>query len=125
MYKTTVKIATSEAEKEQFYRLRYKVYVDEMGCRCRYLDLLKMIPEITIKPVGGETDCCEMGGNFGFKVDFHEKTLAIGRHLMEKIRGKAPQAIITDCMSCRLQFLHSLPYPVFHPMEVLARAYSG
>jgi glycerol-3-phosphate dehydrogenase subunit C len=44
---------------------------------------------------------------------------------MAKIQEKSPQAIITDCMSCRLQFNHALPYPVFHPLEILARAYQG
>lgn len=87
-----------------------------------YHDLLALIPGLTIEPVGG-MDCCGMGGNFGFKADFHEKSLAVGRPLMEKIRAKAPGAIITDCMSCRLQFRHELPYPVFHPIEILARAY--
>ena len=77
---------------------------------------------MTIELLAG-MDCCGMGGNFGFKVGFHEKSLAVGRPLMEKIRAKAPEAIITDCMSCRLQFQHELPYPVFHPMEILARAY--
>jgi glycerol-3-phosphate dehydrogenase subunit C len=28
-------------------------------------------------------------------------------------------------MSCRLQFNHELPYPVFHPLEILARAYQA
>ena len=88
-----------------------------------YLDLLRQIPGMTIEPVGGGIDCCGMGGNFGFKADFHEKSLALGQNIMGKIRGKDPQAIVTDCMSCRLQFNHALPYPVFHPMEVLARAY--
>ncbi len=40
-----------------------------------------------------------------------------------KIRGRSPQEIITDYMSYGLQFSHELPYPVYHPMEVLARAY--
>ena len=64
-----------------------------------------------------------MGGNFGFKADFHEKSLAVGQPVMEKIREKAPRAIVTDCLSCQLQFRHALPYPVLHPMELLARAY--
>ncbi len=89
-----------------------------------YLELLALIPDITIEPVGGGLDCCGMGGNFGFKTDFHQKSLAVGRPIMTKIRKQAPQAIITDCMSCRLQFNHELPYPVFHPMEILAKAYS-
>jgi len=88
-----------------------------------YLGLLALIPGIIIEAVGGGMDCCGMGGNFGFKTDFHDKSLEIGRSLMEKIRKLDPQAIITDCMSCRLQFSHELPYPVFHPMEILARAY--
>ena len=87
-----------------------------------YLELLALIPELKVDMLGG-MDCCGMGGNFGFKTDFHEKSLAIGKLLIAKIRDKAPQAIITDCMSCKLQFAHTLPYPVFHPVEILARAY--
>jgi glycerol-3-phosphate dehydrogenase subunit C len=89
-----------------------------------YLDLLARVPGLTVEPVG-DTECCGMGGNFGFKADFHETSLALGAALLNKIRDKAPQAIITDCLSCRLQFGHALPYPVFHPIEVLARAYGG
>ncbi len=88
-----------------------------------YLDIFRLIPGLVIEQVGGSLDCCGMGGNFGFKKDFHEKSLAVGRPLMEKIRERAPQAIVTDCMSCSLQFSHELPYPVYHPMEILARAY--
>jgi len=88
-----------------------------------YLELLKLIPELDIESVGGDYDCCGMGGIFGFKDHFHDKALALGEPLMKKIRGQNPQAIVTDCMSCRLQFNHCLPYPVFHPVEILARAY--
>ena len=87
-----------------------------------YLDLLALIPGITIEPLSGMY-CCGMGGNFGFKAGFHEKSLTVGQSLIEKIKETAPQAIITDCLSCSLQFRHMLPYPVFHPIEVLARAY--
>jgi glycerol-3-phosphate dehydrogenase subunit C len=88
-----------------------------------YLDLLTLIPGITIEPLSGMY-CCGMGGNFGFKTDFHEKSLTVGEPLIKKIKASAPQAIITDCMSCSLQFRHLLPYPVFHPIELLARAYN-
>lgn len=87
-----------------------------------YPELLALIPGLTIESLGG-MDCCGMGGNFGYKVAFYEHSLAIGRPLMEKIRAKAPDAIVTDCMSCRLQFQQELPFPVFHPMEILAQAY--
>jgi glycerol-3-phosphate dehydrogenase subunit C len=44
----------------------------------------------------------------------------MGRPLMEKIRGLDPDALVTDCLSCRLQFNQHLPIPVFHPVEILA-----
>ncbi len=88
-----------------------------------YLDLLKLVPELEIEQVGSDYDCCGMGGVFGFKEHFHQKSLDLGGPLMDKIRKCNPQAIVTDCMSCRLQFNHCLPYPVYHPVEVLARAY--
>jgi glycerol-3-phosphate dehydrogenase subunit C len=90
-----------------------------------YLDLLKLIPELDIESVGSDYDCCGMGGIFGFKDHFHQKSLDLGQPLMKKIRAHNPQAIVTDCMSCRLQFNHCLPYPVYHPVEVLAMAYKG
>lgn len=91
-----------------------------------YLELMKLIPGLEVEPTaGGETACCGMGGNFGFKEAFHEYSLTIGGPLMEKIKRQAPEAIVTDCLSCRMQFRQLLPYPVFHPIELLARAYQG
>jgi glycerol-3-phosphate dehydrogenase subunit C len=92
-------------------------HVRELKTDRPYLGLLKLVPELDIEPIGGEYDCCGMGGIFGFKDHFHQKSLALGGPLMEKIRAANPQAIVTDCMSCRLQFNHCLPYPVFHPVE--------
>jgi len=45
------------------------------------------------------------------------------RHLMDKVRGIDPDRIVTDCLSCRLQFNQLLPFPVSHPIEVLRDAY--
>ena len=45
------------------------------------------------------------------------------RYLMDKIRGIDPDRIVTDCLSCRLQFNQLLPFPVSHPIEVLRDAY--
>jgi len=87
-----------------------------------YANLLKRIPELSVQVVG-EDACCGMGGSVGFKADVHEASLEIGRPLFESLEKLAPDAIVTDCLSCRLQFNHALQYPVFHPMEILARAY--
>jgi len=42
---------------------------------------------------------------------------------LEKIKKADPEAVITDCLSCRLQFTHALPYPVFHPLELISQSY--
>jgi glycerol-3-phosphate dehydrogenase subunit C len=97
----------------------------EQGIGSPYEALLSRIPGLAVARVGGEMDCCGMGGSLGYKESFHEKSITLGRPLMEKIQAAAPEAIITDCLSCRLQFQHLLPYPVHHPLEILACAYAA
>ncbi|MBR9982227.1 MAG: hypothetical protein KFF50_14450, partial [Desulfatitalea sp.] len=89
-----------------------------------YETLLGLIPGLEIRRVGGALDCCGMGGSLGFKESFHATSTRMGLPLMNKIKAAAPEAVVTDCLSCRLQFQHALPYPVWHPLELLARAYA-
>jgi glycerol-3-phosphate dehydrogenase subunit C len=44
---------------------------------------------------------------------------------MEKFRERNPDALVTDCLSCRLQFSQHLPFPVFHPVERLGGGQQG
>lgn len=87
-----------------------------------YETILKTIPGTTIETVGGSLDCCGMGGSLGFKKDFYEKSLQMGQPLVEKLRTRQPSAIITECLSCRIQFLDLLDCPVFHPVELLCHS---
>jgi glycerol-3-phosphate dehydrogenase subunit C len=43
-------------------------------------------------------DCCGMGGSLGFKKNFHEASVKLGRPLMKKIKMVEPDAIITECL---------------------------
>ena len=85
-----------------------------------YETLLSRIPGLFIQRVGGAMDCCGMGGSLGFKQGFSKRSIALGERTFAHIRNAAPDAIVTDCISCRLQFEHTLPYPVLHPLQVLA-----
>ena len=89
-----------------------------------YEKLLHLIPGLSVRRIGGTMDCCGMGGSLGYKKKIHEASLSLGKPLIEKIRAASPDAIITDCLSCRLQFTHTLPYPVLHPLELISQAYS-
>ena len=88
-------------------------------------DLLRLVPGGSLEKVGGPFDCCGMGGIMGLKREFHETSLEVGRRLMEAIRAGSPERIVTDCLSCRIQFQQALPFPVLHPVEVLKEAYAG
>ncbi len=61
----------------------------------------------------------------GFKREFHETSIHLGNKLMDKIKALDPEKIVTDCLSCRLQFNQLLPYKVQHPVELIREAYSN
>jgi glycerol-3-phosphate dehydrogenase subunit C len=90
-----------------------------------YQELLSLLPGVNLEPVDGSLYCCGMAGIMGFKKDFHETSLHLGHRLMDRIKALDPQWLVTDCLSCRLQFNQTLPYKVLHPIEVLKDALSG
>ncbi|MGE5257574.1 MAG: heterodisulfide reductase-related iron-sulfur binding cluster [Hyphomicrobiales bacterium] len=90
-----------------------------------YLDLLKAISGVRLEAVRGNLYCCGLAGVMGFKRDFHEASITLGGRLIDKIRAINPELLVTDCLSCRLQFNQLLPYPVKHPIEILKEAYGN
>ena len=42
---------------------------------------------------------------------------------MAKIKKLNPEKLVTDCLSCRLQFKQLPPYKLAHPIELLKEAY--
>ena len=88
-----------------------------------YTDLLGLIPGISISPIAGDFYCCGNAGIMGFKSDFHRNAVKIGSRLKAKIKQLAPEQLLTDCLSCRMQFNQTLPYPVYHPIEILKASY--
>jgi glycerol-3-phosphate dehydrogenase subunit C len=89
-----------------------------------YMELLKTIPGIDLEVISGAFYCCGLAGIMGFKRQYHETSVQLGSSLMEKIRTLNPQRIVTDCLSCRLQFNQLLPYDVLHPIEILQESYA-
>jgi len=85
-----------------------------------YLALMKLLRGSAIDVIDGTYDCCGMGGIMGYKRDFHEHSIKLGTPVMEKIAARRPDVIVTECLSCRLQFMHLAHTPVAHPLEVMA-----
>ncbi len=84
-----------------------------------YAALMSRISGGRLETVDGRFYCCGMAGIMGFKKDFRDVSVQMGRPLFEKIRELAPEVLATDCLSCRLQFQQHLPYPVRHPIEII------
>ena len=59
-----------------------------------YMELLKMIPGITLEAISGAFYCCGLAGVMGFKREFHETSVQLGSPLMKKIRDAEPRQ---DC----------------------------
>ena len=70
-----------------------------------------------------DCDCCGIAGIMGFKKDFHDASIQMGSPLMEKIRQLDPEILVTDCLSCRLQFNQLSDYYVQHPIEIIRQSY--
>jgi glycerol-3-phosphate dehydrogenase subunit C len=98
-------------------------HLKEQDIGSPWLDLFGLVPNLSLEKVGGAFDCCGIAGIMGFKREFHGVSLEMGRRLMDKIRAVSPDKIVTDCLSCRIQFNQSLPQPVSHPIELLREAY--
>ena len=88
-----------------------------------YQELLGLLPGVNLESIDGALDCCGMAGIMGFKKDFHESSVQLGKRLMDKIKAANPERLVTDCLSCRLQFKQLLPYEVIHPIELLKESY--
>lgn len=84
-----------------------------------YVEMIQSLPGADIIPVGGEMNCCGMGGHLGFKTRFHEHSLAIGSRLFDRLAAASGRALVTDCLSCRMQLKQVFSQEVLHPLELL------
>lgn len=87
--------------------------------------LLTMIPGLDMDVIDGSFYCCGLAGVMGFKREFHDASVKLAGPLIEKIESLDAGTIITDCLSCRLQFQQLLPHRIFHPLEILKKSITG
>ncbi len=84
--------------------------------------LLQLIPGITIKHVS--TECCGMGGAYGYEKVNYELAKEIASKLYSEIKENPTDRIVTDCGGCKLQIEAGTGLKVDHPVTLIKEAYS-
>jgi glycerol-3-phosphate dehydrogenase subunit C len=82
------------------------------------LDVLKRIPGLDLAIL--DSECCGISGTDGFKREYYGISQEVGLQLFKKIESAAPEIVVTDCETCRMQIEMNTPYKVLHPAELLA-----
>lgn len=95
-------------------------HMQRLGQQIYSIELLRMIPGLQLDVL--EQKCCGISGTFGFKKEGYELSRKIGEELFEDIRNHAPEAVITDCETCKWQIEAATGYSVYNPISILAKA---
>lgn len=69
-------------------------------------------------------ECCGMAGSFGYKKEYYDLSMAVGRQLFEQVQtaesGGGTRILVASGTSCQEQLHTGLERRVLHPMELLA-----
>lgn len=88
-----------------------------------FIELLKLIPKLKISDVTNE--CCGLSGTYGFKKGKYEIANAIGKRLFDSVKAVNPDAVISECGTCRLQIAHGTDAATEHPVRIIHESYFG
>ena len=69
-----------------------------------------------------DENCCGFSGSYGFKEKNRETTDTLGRIAVESLMKTNPDAIISDCGSCRMQISNFTDTRIVDPIHVLYEA---
>lgn len=95
-------------------------HMEKMGWVHYSTELLRMIPGVELIML--ESQCCGIAGTYGFKKENYKRSQEIGAGLFKNIQNCDPDAVITDCETCKWQIEMSTGYSVENPITTLADA---
>jgi glycerol-3-phosphate dehydrogenase subunit C len=86
------------------------------------LDLLALVPGLEIER--SRAGCCGTAGTYGVKKEKYQIAMDVGRTLFDQVTESRPDFIICDSETCRWHIARATGLPVYHPVQVLDRAYA-
>ena len=94
--------------------------MEKLGWAYYSIELLRMIPSVELITL--DSQCCGIGGTYGFKKENYETSQAGGDNLFRKIEASGCDVVSTDCETCKWQIEMSTSKDVIHPLSILANA---
>jgi len=104
-----------------FYHTPCHLTAQELGEAT--IKLLRLIPGITISKIS--TECCGMGGAYGYEKVNYELSKEIASKLYNDIKQNPTDRIVTDCGGCKLQIEAGTGLKVDHPIILVKEAYKA
>ena len=95
-------------------------HMEKLGWGFYSTSLLKMIPGLDFVQL--ESQCCGIGGTYGFKKENYQASQKIGAALFKQIEESHVDFVATDCETCKWQIEMSTSVKVKHPISILAEA---
>ncbi len=84
------------------------------------LRVLERIPGLQI--CLSESECCGIAGTYGIKQEASLIAYDVGKSLFEQIQRSEVDFVLSDSETCRWWISKHTGLPVYHPLEILARA---
>jgi len=84
------------------------------------LEMLNRVPGL--KTVALQSHCCGMAGTWGMTAANYRTSRKLGDHLMQLPEWSRAAGGVTDCPTCRIQMEQFGGHPIYHPIEILAKA---
>ena len=85
-----------------------------------FVDLLRLIPGLEV--VATFNKCCGMAGTTGFKKERYGLSQKIGDPLIDQIRDKNLDLILSDCASCQMKIENDAKVDSIHPISMIRQA---
>lgn len=95
-------------------------HMNRLGWSIYSIELLKKITGVKLTVL--DQNCCGIAGTYGFKKENYACSQAIGKTLFDSICAANPDAIVSECETCKWQIEMSTQYKVINPISVLAEA---